>query len=310
MESLVLKTEACKSVARVVLSPRLLLVLIALAVSSPAWASLSACPVSPASATLSTYQPPDASTGCTSGNLKFTNFVIGTDAGSTINGTLLVNSLTNSHGDVVVTPLPATQISLTTGYACTTSSFGCTGLQFFNPPPFTNDSTNQSFCSSNSGSKGFCIQGENLSVAHSITYTMETIAAGTTFSQLGLGATVEVHNSGSGVNTGATSVVFREYCLGTSVFSQTVCPGGYGVLQVGVFNAKFQTLSGSVGATFNPVSLAAIRDTVYLLTNNGEGAFADVQLFQMTLDSPEPATFGLMGLSLAGLAFLRRRRKA
>jgi hypothetical protein len=61
-------------------------------------------------------------------------------------------------------------------------------------------------------------------------------------------------------------------------------------------------------ASFGGVYNIAVRDTVYLLTNNGEGAFADVQFF--TFDVPEPATFGLIGLSLTGLAFLRYRRKA
>ena len=284
-------------VAKWLLSPQFLLVFIVLAGSVPAWATIIPCPINPVGGTLT---PIITNGGCTTTALFFSNFSVGTNGGETVNGVTLVNQLTNSHGDVVPNPLSPSVIDVFT--SCPT----CAGLTFFSAPPYTNNSTNQSFCDSNSGSQGFCIQGENLSSANTISYVVSALTPSGSIGQIILGATVEVHNSGSGVNSGATAVVFREYCPGSLTFSQDCAH--YGVLQVGVFNAKFQTLSQVASVMFSPVSFAAVRDTVYLLVNNGEGGFADIQLF--SIDTPEPATFGLMGLSLAGLGFLRYRRKA
>jgi PEP-CTERM motif len=279
--------------------PRVIKYLLFLAILSvfatPVIASgISACPVSPTSGTLNDYQPPASTNGCTAGNFQFSNFNVGSDAGETIGTTTLVNSLTNSHGDTVTIPTPS-QIAITSG--------GGNLLQFFAAAPFTTPT----FCGASSGSGGYCIQGENLSVASDFTYTITDLSG--TFNTLLVGSTVEVHSSGSGVTSGATAVVFEEICPGVTTFSQGCA--GYQFLQVGVFNAKFQTLSGSGSAVFSPTSVAAIRDTVYLLTNNGEGSFADLQFF--TIDAPEPATIGMVGFSLIGLGcmkFRRRRRKA
>ena len=48
---------------------------------------------------------------------------------------------------------------------------------------------------------------------------------------------------------------------------------------------------------------------MYLLTNNGEGSFADIYVFDFTLDTPEPATFSMIGAGLAGLGLMAFRRK-
>jgi hypothetical protein len=101
-------------------------------------------------------------------------------------------------------------------------------------------------------------------------------------------------------------VVFREFCLGTTTFSQSCT--GYGVLQIGAVNGKFTTLSQSASATFAGVTDIAIRDTVYLQVFGPTGEFAGVTNFDL-LTTPEPATLGMVGLALAGLGALRFRKR-
>jgi len=128
---------------------------------------------------------------------------------------------------------------------------------------------------------------------------------GATINSIDLSATVDVHASGSGSSLGASALVFLEACPGVTTFSQGC--GGYQVLQVGLFNAKFQSLTQGGFVPFSATTQVAIRETVYLFTHNGSGSFADVDSFDTT--TPEPATLGLVGLALAGLGVLRVRKR-
>jgi len=61
------------------------------------------------------------------------------------------------------------------------------------------------------------------------------------------------------------------------------------------------------------VSEIAVSDTFTLTRNSGEGATLDLtniaNSFQEFEESPEPSTFALLGSALAGIGFLRLRRK-
>jgi len=268
---------------------RLLLVAIPLSLAAPAWAVIMpACPSNPTTNALTVYQPPDPATGCQVLNVQFSNFMVGTDAGATINGlTLGANTV----------PLPGTDNVL-----LTTALSPFAGIEL-SPSP-ANLPNGKGFCKSNSGPGGWCIQGANQSLASSVTFQMVAVN-GISISSLDILSSVDVHASGSGVLLGASALVFQEVCPNTTVFSQGCA--GYQVVQVGLFNAKNQNLVSSGFSSFAPTMEVAVRDTVYLFTNAGTGSFADVDAFDIL--TPEPATFGLVGLALAGLGALRIRKR-
>jgi hypothetical protein len=270
---------------------RFLLVAIPLVLAAPAWAVIMpACPSNPTTNALTVYQPPDPATGCQVLNVQFSNFAVGTDAGDTIAGHLL-------GPNTVPLPGPA-NVLLTTALG----SFA--GIEL-SPSP-ANLPNGKGFCKSNSGSSGWCIQGANMSLASSVTFQMVAVN-GISMSSLDLLAGVDVHASGSGLSLGASALVFQEICPGVLVFSQGCT--GYQAVQVGLFNSNNQHLDASGFSSFAPTTEIAVRETVYLFTHGGEGSFADVDAFDVL--TPEPATFGLVGLALAGLGALRiRKRKA
>ncbi len=270
----------------------------AVLMGTPAWGSISFCPTM-ATPLNPTYTPPaDPNVGCSVGNLSFSNFSVGTDAGSTINGVVLG---ANSSG------LTIPDWSAGEGPTIAAAPGGY-GIELAADPT---NAPKVGFCASNSGSQGWCINGASLSLASSVTYQMNALN-GTTFDFVAMSATIGLHTNGSG--SGATSVVFREVCPGTTTFSQNCV--GYQVIQIGALNFNgsfnggntFETGTGSV--TFSPTTMAAIRDTVYLVTPNGNGSWAAIGSFDFL--APEPATFSMMFGGFAGLGLLawRRKRKA
>jgi hypothetical protein len=267
----------------------LMAVAVSLAFAAPGWASIGPCPAAPPVApadALTAYQPPDPTTGCSVGNIQFSNFVVGTDAGATINGLLL-------GANTVPVPDP-------TNILLTASSFPA-GIELSSNP--ANAPKGTGFCGASSGSSGLCIQGANQSLASSVTYQM--VATSGMISIINILASVDVHASGSGSTLGASSLVFLEACPGVLVFTQACA--GYQVLQVGLFNAKFQNLVQGGSVSFGPTTMVAVRETVYMYTHNGTGSFADVDFFDTF--TPEPATLGMVGFALAGLGALRFRKR-
>ena len=127
--------------------------------------------------------------------------------------------------------------------------------------------------------------------------------------------TITSHSSGHG---GAVAAFFEEVCVdptNTDFVTTGNCTGAnakYYVMQAGGLIGKFQTtnynLSVSVG-NLTSADLIQIRDTVYLTTTGASGTFADIAFADLN-DTPEPSTFALMGLALAGIGVLRYRRKA
>jgi len=264
---------------------RLWMVAIPLLLAAPTWASI--CPGTATALSPSFTNP----TGCTVGNNQFSNFVVATVPLSPPAAPTIINGITLTN---TTWPTPPTAASVDL------NAFG-SGI----------DLTTPGFCGTPTASiapNTFCIgggpaPGVGYNLATSISYDLHAISG--TISQLALDGTVVSHSSGQ---SGATAIVFREFCLGATSFTCTSASANYGFLQIGVVNGNFNTLSESASTTFAGVTDIAIRDTVYLQVFGPTGEWAGIQNFDL-LTTPEPATLGMVGLALAGLGALRFRKR-
>jgi hypothetical protein len=257
---------------------RLLMIAIPLALAAPAWASVVPCPLFPSTAAISTL-PSGSGNGCSSGNLQFTNFLVGTTT-DTINGITLASNVT--------TFLPPTAGSIDVGASAGGDLHFATGAV----PP----------C----GDGLWCVSGKSQSLSSTVTYELSTIDAAATISQFDLTGTLHSHANSTG------AVVFLEICPNATVFSQGC--SGYQVAQLGQINGHNITLVNvSALLLFAAVNKVAVRETVYLTTANGTGSDAEVNGFDAIpttpASAPEPATLGMVGLALAGLGALRFRKR-
>jgi hypothetical protein len=264
---------------------RLFMVAIPFALAAPTWASICPGVATPLSPSFTN------ATGCTVGNNQFSNFVVGTiplsPPATIINGITLADTTWPTPPTATTVDLNAlgSGIDLTTPGVCGTP---------------TASITPNTFCIGGGPSPGV-----GYTLASSITYDMHAVSG--SISLLELDGTVVSHSSGA---SGATAVVFREFCLGTTTFSQSCA--NYGVLQIGAVNGKFTTLSQSALVILTtPQTDIAIRDTVYLQVFGPTGEFAGVSNFDLATSTaaPEPATLSMVGLALAGLGVLRFRKR-
>ena len=287
------------------------LVVVALVTSVPSFADITACP-NPTPGALTPYQPTSATNGCSTIDATFHSFFIPSvpvgqptlGAGYTLPDLNNPPAIVILGNNTVATPTPA-QIFLVE------SPTNPGRIRFNSPGPATGKSADPAtnFCGASSGSGGWCIQGADQSLVSSITYVGNFNSA---ISIIGLTGTAVSHSSGG---SGATAVVYREFCTGTATFDHkgTAATGGtcaeYGVLQGGAINGNFNTLPFNTAITLNAsTNLVSFRDTVYLTTSNGTGSFASILSFDL-ITTPEPATFWLLSSALAGLGFVRFRRK-
>jgi hypothetical protein len=217
--------------------------------------------------------------GCNAGSIQFSNFVTG-----------VVSSPTTILGTVVAANAWAATPTTST---VDLNAFG-TNMQITTPGT----------CDSNTATPGtYCIQGANQSMSATLSYSMH--ATVTAISSMELSGTVVSHSSGGG---GATAAIFREMCLGTSTFTCVAGDANYVAISIGAVQGQFQTLSQSAVTSFaTAVTDIAVRDTVFLQTQNGNGSFAEVTVFDAFV--PEPATLSLVGFALAGLGALRFRKR-
>lgn len=268
---------------------------------TPSFGAITACPASPTPLSTAPFSTPPASptNGCTSTNLQFSNFTVGTDPGATINGVLLeANS-----GAAVPT-------SAVINGSAPAGTFFELSPTFANGPGFG--------CAPSSGSSGWCINGANITLSSSVTY--QVVATSGSFSSYNLSVSAAEHTvGGGGSGLPAQATFFREICIGTTTFttdasgSTTCAAGNYFVMQLGTLSfAGHSNVYNTAGlaVNFTATTQAAIRDTVFLKTQNGNGAWAAIGAADFI--APEPGTFVLFGAGLAGLglARLRRRKRA
>lgn len=274
------------------------ILLLALAVTVPAWGGLGACMPNPATVTLSTLLPTSSANGCFSSDLTFSNFANGTDFGQTING-VAINGIAPDGTTMLTSVTPPSASGINVGL-----------------PPAPTDTLELTSpfaaCKSNSGSSGWCINATDGYLNQTVSYNIG-IAPGDTLHYLGLDVTITSHSSGQG---GAIAAFFEEVCVdatNTNFATTGTCTNGtYYVMQAGGLIGKFQSdvpynLSVGVG-NLTSADTIQIRDTVYLTTTGASGTFADVGFADLT-DTPEPSTFILMGAALTGIVAFRFRRR-
>ena len=225
---------------------------------------------------LSTY----GAAGCSLGGVTFSNFSVGTTT-NTIVGPLNT-----------VTPGPNTVV-LPDGTTITAAAAGG-GLDMTTGSPLPPCTTGS-----------FCVTGKNQSLTSTITYEVATNNPNATINLAVLFGTLHSH-----ANT-TSAAIYMEICPGGVAFSQGC--SGYQVTQLGTINgANISITNGTTSLSFGATNTLWIRNTVYLTTNNGAGSDAEVTDFGMSdfaVTTPEPATYAMVGLALAGLGLIKFRRK-
>jgi hypothetical protein len=133
-----------------------------------------------------------------------------------------------------------------------------------------------------------------------LSYTASTTGM---FTQLGVPLT-EANFSGSG----SSMTITVSYCLGVTTVSggcESGANGGSFEVEVAGSAVFFNTGPVSLNSGFNTI---AIQNEIVI--NNGYALLSlPNELDETFADTPEPTTFVLMGSALAGLAFLRYRRR-
>jgi hypothetical protein len=273
----------------------LLFVVVALAFTASAWGSIAPSCSTPGGP-ISTYPDPPTGNGCQSGNIQFSNFNVAPITGSSYNvgsGTYIIP--VNTWASDALAP----DIILSNGTSAPDSIHMTTAA-----PGIPHTST---ACDSNGFTpNAWCVQGNGTNQAVQITY-LETAASGN-ISLMSLSAMVTTHSSGSGSTAGGTALVIREFCPGATTFAQGCT--NYGYMEAGLVNGKFQQdvlFSQLVDLGANSSSNVAVRDTIWLASFNGAGSFAYISYIDGV--TPEPATYGMVGLALAGLGALRFRKR-
>jgi hypothetical protein len=275
--------------------PRLLVqiglaVVVACVLATPGFASITPCTAPASNTPFTTYQPASSSNGCTDGNLQFTNFTIGTGLFA---GGYVVSSAQCGGTTCTIPAGTVAQADAASVFIGADTPYG---------PHWASTSVGGSTCKSSGvgNGSGFCASGASQVSVTQIGY-LETALSGT-INFIGLAATLVSHSSGM---SGATAIVFEEFCPGATTFSQGCA--GYGILSVGLVQGHFLTITASAGQGFGATTTVAVRDTVWLQTLGASGEWASMDGADAI--APEPATLGLVGLSLLGLGGLHFRHR-
>jgi hypothetical protein len=240
--------------------------------------------------------------GCSYLNSNFDNFNVGAAAGSW--STSFPVTTGSNGGSTESTNIDFTQ----TGTTTTTLDFGT--LQ---------QSSGSGHCPADS----WCMpEGANSTSSQTIGY--EVVASGG-FDSLGL---MDGTLPNGYLSNGDVITTEEQFCLGASTFNCTTTSSNYGYLQVqetsngsGGYTSVFTAcLPGSGGcsisaATGSEIGIGrqtqiAIQDTVSISTLNSGGKPVFIDSFYNDFETaPEPSTFVLLGIALAGFGLLRLRQK-
>jgi hypothetical protein len=273
-------------------APRLVILAVLLSATLPVWGGISACPPNPTTVALSSTSNPDlvgSGNGCWAVNSAFNafeNFTVGTLASTYTIGThtLLVNA--------GITSPTASQVFLT-------SSPTSDAIELSSPD--TNGPCNSS---GSAASGGWCVAKSAGEIMSSVV-NYDIIVGTNGLRDFGLSGTYTVHS------TASTVAVFMEVCTNNTVFSQSCAGGTYSFVAAGTFSGGNVTQAFAVSQALSGLTVGeavAIREIVYITTNN-PGDYGQISALDF-IDTPEPATFGLTGFSLAGFctaAVFRRK---
>jgi len=290
-----------------------LLIAVLFGLSGVAWGSITAC-----AGTMSSIQSASGNTpadGCGYANLGFSSFTSPVTGviGTTNNATLPLNTgidLSTTGSSVGTT---SGTIDLT--YTCANTTAPCTSTGF------------------NSGNTA----GSNNTLNFYTSYGAATMSGQSSFTGLitGLSLVLSIPTQTSGGTTGSNLEVYEYFCLG-GTFSGTTCSTGTSNLGYLEEKVTWSTANSSATTTTyyycaagctTPVS-GSSPYTASFAAQSTVGIYNDVELnrvsgagsgvvyltsfedqFDMGTVTPEPATLGLVGASLFGLALLRARRK-
>jgi hypothetical protein len=208
------------------------------------------------------------------GNALFSNFSVGTTTNTIVGPVDTItpgpNTVVLPSGTTITATVQGGGLDFTTGSAL---------------PPCTTGS--------------FCVNGKNQSLASTITYEISTVDNSNTLTLASLIGTIHTHAATS------TGAVFLEICPGGVSFAQGC--GGYQVNQLGTVSGGNSLTSGQVSLSFAGTNKVWIRETVYL--TNGNASSGDSEVLEFSTAVPEPATYGMVGLALAGIGLLKARRR-
>jgi hypothetical protein len=293
-----------------------LLVVAGLGTAVTGWGGITSCPVtSGAAASLASLGTDSNGSGCSSIDLSFTNLNVTGATSSTGNGSDGTNNVTTpSTGNIDI---------YSTGTAASGNTVGPVALYIEGFGSITNGSlgspnketgTVDVVATANTGGAGYGAAPANSGLHWDFTslefnptplqiQNMETVVITETFCLDATSATV-----GSGgcaaANQGTITATFTNNT--TPVFTCTFDGSSAGACGGTASNTvTFSNLS------FDPTSIA-IADAVSISVNNGTfipGSTFIENVFDEGAVAPEPATFGLMSVALAGLAAFGYRKR-
>jgi hypothetical protein len=278
---------------KLAVTPKSAILAVLLSATLPVWGGISACPPNPTTVALSSISNPDlvgAGNGCWVGNSAFNafeNFTVGSLASTyTIAGHTLL-------ADSGITSPTASQVFLT-------SSPTSDAIELSSP-----DTNGLCDSSGSAASGGWCVAKSAGQIMSSV-MDYDIVVGTNGLRYIGLAGTYTVHSSAS------TVAVFLEVCTNNTTFSQACAGGTYSAIAAGTFQGGNVTQAFTLTQALSGLTVGesvAIQEIVYITTSN-KGDYGQVSALDL-LDTPEPATFGLVGLFLAGLgAAAAYRRKA
>lgn len=279
-------------------------------ISLPVVAGVTACPTSSTGSALNSFPSGNIPTlGCGDVDLGFNNFTAGGTVYNGATGTTLTTGLADIYAPTGPSPSGNTQ--------------GTISDDFDVPGTSTWSVASGSGVHSDTSNIGYeatvlnGISGVTPPSSSGYIWAINSLGIGATYAADPAGDSIVIHEQicggatsvtvGSGGCTAADSATITETITGgtnpTIAYSSSSLTG-----TVFTFNSSTGILTSSIGFT-----QIAINDSVVISRGTGDGTVTLTSYsnsFGQFAESPEPATFGLMGAALAGLGALRLRNRA